>query len=202
MKLIVGTDSTWSIRAIICGLLARLEFDVEVIDLSEGDYKRKVVERSPTGLVPALDVGDVVIYDSLAIAEFFNESSRFTLFPKKPSERALARSLCAELHSGFFALRKVCPFKQEKCAPLLNRNSEVSEEINRIGLIFDQAQLPFMFGKPGVVDAFYAVMAYRLDAYGICFEGKSKKYQQNLIEWPILSRAVNLVSLNTNMPTE
>ena len=108
--LTVGTDSTWSLRAWICSQLAGIDVRVKVINLSKVNAKSYIREVSQAGLVPILKDNDLNIHDSLAIAEYFNECSENTLFPKSKSQRAIARSLCAELHSGFINLRSACPF--------------------------------------------------------------------------------------------
>lgn len=192
MELTVGTDSTWSLRVWICSQLAQLDVELNVIDLSNPDYKSEIFKHSVTGLVPSLNDGTVAIHDSLAIAEFFNECSEGALFPSSISERALARSFCSELHSGFTSLRSQCPFSLEKVTPLLELNSDISNELSRIEQIFGSAHLPFMFNSAGVVDAFYSILAFRLKAYGIKLQGKAGEYQESLLSWSNLKQAIEL----------
>ncbi len=192
MKLILGTDSTWSLRAWICSQLAQVNIDLVVINLSRENYKSEILKYSGAGLVPALNEGSVVIHDSLAIAEYFNEVSNSSLYPKIPSERALARSYCAELHSGFFNIRALCPFTLEQVAPLTDFDEKTKAELARIELIFAAARLPFMFNSVSVVDAYYAILAFRLNSYGINFTGKAGDYQSSLLDWPILQQAIAL----------
>ncbi len=195
MKLIVGAESTWSLRALVCGYLSGVDFDVEEIDLSSSGYKEHILKRSPAGLVPILVTESSTVHDSLAIAEFFNEITDGSLYPGDRNLRAVSRSLCAELHSGFQGLRETCPFSLAKVKPLTDLSADVLHEISRIEEIFSQATLPYMFEKAGAVDAFYSVMAYRLKIYGINLSGSAGKYQQSLIEWPVLLKAIN--ALNT-----
>ena len=192
MKLTVGTDSTWSLRVWICSQLVALDVDINVIDLTHLDYKSEIFKHSVTGLVPSLNEGTFVIHDSLAIAEFFNECSEGALYPDTISERALARSLCAELHSGFMSLRSQCPFSLEHVTPLAEFNSDIKKELIRIENIFESAQLPFMFESAGVVDAFYSILAFRLNAYGIKLQGKAGEYQESLLSWSKLQQAIEL----------
>lgn len=190
MQLIVGTDSTWSIRTWICSQLAELEIDLLAIDLSAPDHKAEIYNHSPTGLVPLLKVDGTGVHDSLSIAEFFNETSNGKLFPKHKLDRAYSRSLCAELHSGFSNLRRSCPFSLKPVAPLDSNNPDILRELNRVESIFENAQLPFMFDDAGAVDAFYSVLAYRLQSYGINFKGRAGEYQMSLINWPMFSMAI------------
>ncbi|MEP3350147.1 MAG: glutathione S-transferase [Marinomonas sp.] len=190
MKLVIGTLSTWSLRAWMCGQLAKIECEIHAIDLSKDGYKGEVLKYSPTGLVPALVVKDLVIHDSLAITEYFNEASNGALYPESSSERALARSLCMEMHSGFMNLRSQCPFSLEAVSPLMDRNEDIQKELDRIAVIFQQARLPFMFDNAGAVDAFYAILAYRLHSYGVEFNGTAGEYQKSLLKWPLLEKAI------------
>ncbi len=192
MELTVGTDSTWSLRVWICSQLAQVDVKLNVIDLTNPDYKSEIFKHSATGLVPSLNEGTVAIHDSLAIAEFFNECSEGALFPSSSSERALARSFCSELHSGFTSLRSQCPFSLEKVTPLLEFNNDISNELSRIEQIFGSAHLPFMFNSAGVVDAFYSILAFRLKAYGIKLQGKAGEYQESLLNWSNLKQAIEL----------
>lgn len=191
MKLVVGTDSTWSLRAWIAVQLAQLDVTEQVIDLSLAGYKAKINELSPTGLVPALVDGALSIHDSLAITEYLNECAKGSLFPAKADERALARSLCAELHSGFMTLRSQCPFTLEPVSVLPERSDGLVAELARIQFIFEQAKRPYMFESAGAVDAFYAILAFRLNSYGITFDGKAGEYQQSLLNWQLLTSAID-----------
>ncbi|NVK73611.1 MAG: glutathione S-transferase N-terminal domain-containing protein [Oceanospirillaceae bacterium] len=192
MQLVVGTLSTWSLRALMCGQIADIKLDLIPINLEKQGYKAEVLKYSSTGLVPALLVDDFVVHDSLAIAEYFNECSDGALYPKNQSERAQARSLCMEMHSGFMSLRGRCPFTFDDVAPLGELNEALRNEIERIEMIFAQAKGPFMFDQAGAVDAFYAILAFRLNAYGVFFNGKAGEYQQSLLSWPLLRRAIEL----------
>jgi len=192
LELTVGTDSTWSLRVWICSQIAQLAVDVNVIDLSHSDFKSEILKHSVTGLVPCLNEGTFLIHDSLAIAEYFNECAEGALYPSSSSERALARSLCSELHSGFMGLRSTCPFSLEQVDPLLELTGDINKELTRIENIFDLANLPFMFHSAGVVDAFYSILAYRLNAYGIKLKGKAGVYQESLLNWPHLKQAITL----------
>jgi len=110
VELIVGTDSTWSLRTWMCLQLRKVEASEQVIDLTCANYKSKILKYSPTGLVPALIEGAIVIHDSLAITEYINEYSDGGLYPINVKERSLARSLCSEMHSGLINLRNLLSF--------------------------------------------------------------------------------------------
>ena len=154
-------------------------------------YQTELFKYSPTGLVPALINDSCVVHDSLAIAEYVNEISKGQLYPVDTEQRAVARSLCAELHTGFFQLRNNCPFTLDKVTTPLNRGEKIMLEISRVEAIFSQAKLPFMYDSAGVVDTFYAVLAFRLNTYGIKFEGSAGRYQESSLSWNILEKAIS-----------
>ena len=191
MLLTVGTDSTWSLRAWICSQIADIQVELYVIDLSATDYKPEILKHSVTGLVPSLKDNNCIIHDSLAITEHFNECSDGALYPDTLQQRSLARSLCAELHSGFTNLRTQCPFSLQPVQPLKVVDQSIKDELLRIEKIFQSAEIPFMFEKAGAIDAFYSILAYRLNSYGINFDGKAGHYQQSLLNWSVLNQAIS-----------
>jgi len=189
VQLIVGNVSTWSMRAWICLKLANLDFEEVVVSLDVDNYKIKLSRISNSMLVPVLKVDELLIHDSLAIAEYANEVSDGALFPLQTSHRALARSLCSELHAGFTNVRSTYPFSWE-ASPVDSIAKEVESEIRRLTDIWSQAAGSFYFQKASVVDAYYSVLAYRLSQYGIVLEGSAGEYQRSLIEWPLFNSCI------------
>lgn len=190
MELIVGTDSTWSLRVWICLQLVNVDISEQVIDLSSANYKPEILKYSPAGLVPALVNETFVIHDSLAITEYLNEYSNGDLYPKNIRERALARSLCAEMHSGFANLRRQFPFTLKSVSNKVEMNKDLRNELTRIEAIFELAEIPYMFESAGAVDAFYSILAFRLKSYGFTFQGKAGEYQNSLLNWSLLKKAI------------
>lgn len=190
MQLIVGTGSTWSLRVWICLQLADIQTSDKVIDLSSEHYKSAILNYSPTGLVPALIDDTLVIHDSLAITEYINERAQGVLYPNNIQQRTLARSLCAEMHSGFSQLRHQCPFTTKQRPKNNVLSGEIEAEIARIENIFSLANMPYMFESAGAVDAFYAILAFRLKSYGITLQGKAGEYQNSLLNWSLLKEAI------------
>ncbi|NTS76811.1 glutathione S-transferase N-terminal domain-containing protein [Catenovulum sp. SM1970] len=194
MQLIVGTDSTWSLRTWICAQLASIECEIKVINLNATDYKTTLNKLSQTGLVPTLVDGALQVNDSLAITEYFNECSNGALYPNNQQERAKARSLCAQMHAGFMNLRANCPFTLQTVPQLNTIGDEMNHELAQVTAIFNSAKLPFMFENAGAVDAFYAILAFRLQSYGIHLTGKAGEYQQSLLSWPLLQQAISVAT--------
>ncbi len=190
MELVVGTGSTWSLRVWMCAKLSGIEINERVIDLRADNYKSEILKYSPAGLVPVLINEALVIHDSLAIVEYLNECANGRLFPKSQEKRALARSLCAEMHAGFIGVRGRCPFSLSAVDLLVEPGDALKVEIERINKVFEQATLPYMFDEVGAVDAFYAILAFRLNSYGIRFRGIAGSYQQALLDWNVLHDAL------------
>ena len=190
MRLIVGDLSTWSIRAWLILRLAEVEFETDIIPLGTPETASKLEGLSATKLVPILHHHGQQIHDSLAIAEYLHEHyPDRVLYPDARSDRTLARSLCAELHSGFNAIRKELPFSLDKQeTPGISK--EVERDLARLDEIFCSASDPFYFNQAGIVDAFYGVMALRLDHYRISLSPAAQGYANQLLDWPLLRMAL------------
>ncbi|QGX92911.1 glutathione S-transferase family protein [Tatumella sp. TA1] len=191
MKLYVGTESTWSLRALICLAISQIDAQVQCFTLRSEEGKRALQAVSPTRLVPLLDDEGTIIHDSLAITEYLNEVAPGRLYPTERAQRAVCRSLCAEMHSGFLAIRQSMPFTTETVTRDIQPSDAALREIERLTAIFAAAQGRFLFGDaPTAADAFYAVMAYRLNCYHVVLEGRAGEYQQNAINWDVLQHAL------------
>ena len=189
-NLIVSFPSTWSLRAWLVLKLSGLDFTTTPVKLYQPDTPARLRGLSDTLLVPVLHHNGFKVHDSLAIVEYVNElASDRLLYPADRQQRALARSLCAELHSGFVQLRTqhsffVGPHVQAQPTP------PVKNELTRLQTLWDQAKAPFYFEHVGIVDAYYAVMAERLDVYGLELQGNAKHYQQQLLQWPLFQEGM------------
>ncbi len=178
IELIIGDQnlSSWSLRAWLAVKASGLEFSQRKILLDRSDTKRKIRKFSPSGRVPALivDYGKKhIVWDSLAIAEFVAELSKNEneLWPFEPMQRAYARSMVAEMHSGFQALRTHLPMNIQLKTQVTHLDAETLTNISRIQSIWKGAlkrsRGPFLFGKFGIADAFYAPVVFRFQSYGI-----------------------------------
>src|SRR6195952_4142014 len=112
MKLVIGNKnySSWSMRPWLALKAANIAFEEMFIPLYTGaDDKQRILDVTPSGKVPALIDGDITVWDSLAIIEYLAEQfPKAGLWPEDRAMRAHARSICAEMHSGFMALRNEC----------------------------------------------------------------------------------------------
>ena len=150
--------------------------------------------RLPAGRVPCLEDGALVVWDSLAIAEYLAE--RFAdraLWPRGLRDRARARSLCAEMHSGFTALRSTCPQNIEASLPevgdrVMREHPAVGTELQRLQSMWAEALRasggPFLFGAFGIADAFFAPVAGRIRTYALPVDATSRGYVERLFASP------------------
>ena len=204
MKLYVGNKnySSWSMRAWVLMRAAGIEFEEVFVrfDSFEADssFKRQLEGVSPTGRVPVLEVTidgrQHRIWDTLAIAEYLAE--RFperSLWPRSQAERALARSITAEIHSGFGALRSSFPMNIEARLPevgarLLAERPEAAHDLARFSRICGERLAeppgPFLFGAFGIADAFLAPIVMRIRTYGLPLDPLCEAYAQRMVEAP------------------
>jgi glutathione S-transferase len=172
-KLVIGNKNTssWSLRPWLAMRRAGIAFEEIDIDLRASDAKAQILEYSPSGKVPALLVGGGrVIWDSLAIMETLAETNP-TLWPRASAARAHARSVAAEMHAGFQALREHCPMHFLGCKPKTRLPKPVAADVRRIVAIWQDCRTqygaagPFLFGRFCAADAMYAPVASRFRTY-------------------------------------
>lgn len=183
MQLYIGNKnySSWSMRPWVLMTHFGLPFEEVMVRFDSFDpgsrFKTLVGALAPTGKVPLLVEGDLVVWDSLAIAETLAERfPQHPLWPADPVQRARARSLCAEMHSGFGALRNACPMNIEATLPavgaqVLREQPGVAANLARLQTMWTEALAasggPFLFGPFGIVDAYYAPVVARLRSYAL-----------------------------------
>jgi len=165
--------STWSLRPWFVLTEAGIPFKEENIGLDRPDSKSVLSEKSPSGLVPFLKHGDTQVWDSLAICEYVNELfPDKQLWPADPKVRALARSISAEMHSGFSALRTVWPMMVTRENMRHTTQGGVKRDIERIDHLWTMCRKTygaggdFLFGQFSIADAMFAPVASRFITYG------------------------------------
>jgi glutathione S-transferase len=194
MTLVIGSKrwSSWSLRPWLALKQAGVPFEEQLIGLRQPDSKTKILARSPSGKVPLLIDGELKIWDSLAILEYLAE--RFPnaeFWPSDTAARAQARSIAAEMHSGFAALRRELPMdvtatRSRQLSP------EVADEIARIQAIWRDSRSRFgaagrfLFGPFGNADAMYAPVATRFRTYGIALDAVCRDYVDAVLALPAM----------------
>lgn len=196
MELVVGTKawSTWSMRPWLVLKHTGATFTEVLIALRQenGVSADRIMEYSPSGLVPVLKDGDLTIWDTLAICEYLAE--RFPgLWPADPAARALARSASAEMHSGFQALRAECPMALEIAPKAVELSEPTQKNIGRIVTLWSDMLNrfggPFLAGPWSIADAFYTPVASRFETYGVDLSdygdsGVAAAYGARLLQTP------------------
>lgn len=199
MQLYIGNKnySSWSLRPWLLMRHAGIDFE-EVrlrLDFEEGSpFRRRLLAVAPVAKVPVLVDQGFAIWDTLAIAEYLAEGfPQFALWPCDRQARARARSLCAEMHAGFAALRNALPMNIEAHLPEVGETAqreqpELVRDLARLDAMWsdalDASGGPFLFGAFGIVDAYYAPVCTRLRTYGITLSGGSQAYVNRLLELP------------------
>ena len=194
MKIILGNKaySSWSLRGWLACRQSGLGFEELTVPLYQDGWDEKRGDESfaPSGgKVPILWDGDTVIWDSFAILEWLaDKTDRDRFWPKDETARGMARSMAAEMHSGFAALRKGCPMNTRKRFESVSISSEVAADATRIVELWAQARArfggggPFLFGTFGAVDIMYAPVVSRFQTYGFTMPRFARAYMATMLE--------------------
>jgi glutathione S-transferase len=193
-KLVIGSkySSSWSLRPWLLLKQSGVPFEEVVIPLRRPDTAERIRRHSPSGKVPVLIVGDVRIWDSLAIAEFLAEHDT-RLWPADSRARAFARSISAEMHSGFQALRTFLPMDfTARFDPPGRLLSAVEADIRRIVAIWTECRQlygpsgPFLFGAFSTADAMFAPVCSRFTTYAVPLDPVSQAYVAHMMGLPAM----------------
>jgi glutathione S-transferase len=187
MRLLIGNKnySSWSLRPWIAMKALGIPFEEEVIFLDKPDAQEKIRRHNPAGRVPCLIDGELVVWDSLAILEYLAERHP-ALWPAERAPRARARSVAAEMHSGFPALRNAMSMNVRKRFPGKGRSAEVDLEIRRIEEIWGEARKPFLFGDFCAADAMYAPVVLRFRTYEPPLAPATRAYMDAMLALPAM----------------
>ncbi|WP_018698176.1 glutathione S-transferase family protein [Amorphus coralli] len=198
LVLVIGNKaySSWSLRPWLLMSELGLDFDEILIPLDRADTRERITRHSPSGKVPCLLIEDLSVWDTLAIMETLAE--RFPeagVWPADADARAVARSVSAEMHSGFTALRSACPMNLRKRFAFRDwGGSDGAADVARIQAIWADCRSrfgaggPFLFGTFSAADAMYAPVVARLDRY--CWEvtPETRAYMNAVLALPSFQR--------------
>lgn len=190
MKLIIGnkTVSSWSLRPWIFMKHFEIPFEEILIKLDLPNTTENIKKYSPSGKVPALVDGDLIIWESVAIMEYLNEKyPEKKMYPTKTEDRAIARSLVMEMHAGFGNMREHLSFNIKKSYTNFDFTPAQSDITRMKSLWTEQLKKsggPFLFGEFTLVDAMFAPIAGRFKTYGVPTEGLVKNYCESLLNLP------------------
>ena len=195
LTLVIGSKrfSSWSLRPWLALSQAGLPFDEVLVRLRQPDTKERILAHSPSGKVPLLKDGDLLVWDSLAICEYAAElACAVPLWPENRAPRALARAVSAEMHSGFPDLRRQLPMDAGAALPLPELCPETLADIRRIQAIWTDCRSrygaggPFLFGGWSIADAMFAPVATRFATYGVALDEVSRAYVDASLALPAM----------------
>jgi glutathione S-transferase len=193
--LVIGTRrwSSWSLRPWLALKAAGVTFDEIVIPLRRPDTQARIVEYSPSGKLPFLRDGEVNVWDSLAICEYVAEMlPGADLWPKDREARAVARSIAAEMHSGFPALREHLSMDVTRTIALPDIPAPAQADIARVQRIWTGCRSrfgtggAFLFGAFTIADAMYAPVATRFHTYGVALDPACRAYVDAIYALPAM----------------
>lgn len=203
LTLVIGNKnySSWSLRPWLVMKVAGLQFDEVRIPLSQPSSRESILQHSPNGKVPCLidrrgaPNEPLRIWDSLAICEYVNETfAEGTLWPASARRRAQARSVTAEMHSGFALVRTHMSMDirnrlPERGVQALAR-ADVAAEVARIKEIWTTALAesggPFLFGPFSIADGFFAPVVTRFATYAVPLSDELGRYSRSVLELPAM----------------
>ncbi len=206
--LVIGNKnySSWSLRAWLLMKQSELAFEEVRVPLYLPGSKDTLRRYGPSGKVPVLLDGDVTVWDSLAIAEYLAEHHREQpLWPAADGPRAVARSISAEMHSGFAALRSNMSMNCRGSFPGLGRTVEVAADIERIQRIWTDcrerfgAAGPYLFGAFTIADAMYAPVVLRFKTYAVQLQSVTQQYANAVLSLPALQEWVEAAKAETEV---
>jgi glutathione S-transferase len=177
--------SSWSLRPWILMQELSILFEEKIVPFTEGSNWENFRAFSPAGKVPCLHHDELVVWDSLAIAEYLAEHHK-GIWPEDPTARAFARAAAAEMHSGFSVLRQDCPMNCGLRIQLSHVSHDLQRDIDRIDELWCEGLNrfggPFLTGaKFTAVDAFFAPVAFRVNTFSIPLSEKALGYANHLL---------------------
>ncbi|MDJ0612222.1 MAG: glutathione S-transferase family protein [Rhizobiaceae bacterium] len=190
MHLALGNKlySSWSLRAYILLKAFDIPFEDTVIAMYKDDTRKRMFSFGPTGKVPVLTDGDIVIWESLAIMEYVADKfPDMEIWPRDPAARAHARAAASEMHAGFMGLRSSCPMNLTARFVPKDRGEEVQADIARLSELWGEAQErfgsdgAFLYGNFTAADAMFAPVVTRLDTYQLDVPDHMRTYMDAVL---------------------
>jgi len=196
LTLIIGNKnySSWSMRPWLAMVAFDIPFQEVKVLLDQPDTATNIAHFSAAGRVPVLVAGEITVWDSLAICEYLAEQfPDKQLWPEGVATRAMARSVTAEMHSGFAGLRSAMPMNIKLSAPGRGRTPEAQGDIGRVCEIWEECMSrhghhQFLFGEFSIADAFFAPVVMRFRSYGVSLAPALQAYCDRVEAHPAVAR--------------
>jgi glutathione S-transferase len=190
LTLVIGNKnySSWSLRPWLLMKHLGVSFREHLIQLSVDSTQGEIAKQGPSGKVPVLRDGELCVWDSLAICEYVVEL-KGSGWPKDVKARAVARSVAAEMHSGFVSLRSQWPMNARARNRSTPMTPALQADIQRVDALwtdcrrrFGAGQGPWLFGEFSVADAMYAPVVLRFNTYGAQVSATAREYLNAVLE--------------------
>jgi glutathione S-transferase len=196
LKLVIGSKnySSWSMRPWVAMTAFGIPFEEVRISLAASDKTARIAQYSSAGRVPVLIAGETTIWDSLAICEYLAEQfPEKELWPHDVAARAVARSICAEMHSGFTGLRSAMWMNIRASFPRKGHTPEAQGDIGRVCEIWEDCLTrsgphQFLFGRFSIADAYYAPVVMRFRTYGVSLAPALHAYVERVAAHPAVAQ--------------
>lgn len=187
MKLVIGNKnySSWSLRPWLLLSHFNIEFDEIIESLRAQQLSQRLGQYSDSNKVPVLIDGELVVWDSLAICEYVNEAYLAGKgWPDSVAQRAKARALSAQMHSGFSALRNAMPMNC-RARRVIDFSDAINSDIEQIEKIWSaqlaQHQGPWLFGEFSIADCMFAPVVMRFITYGVKVHPQAQRYMDTVV---------------------
>ena len=218
LKLYIGNKnySSWSMRPWVLLKQAGIPFEEVMVRFDSFDtgstFKNTLKDQTPTGKVPVLVEGDLAVWDTLAIAEYVAEQyPDKQLWPRDKAARARARSVCAEMHAGFTALRGACPMNieaslQDIGALAWRDKPAVRADVSRLVTMWSELLAahkgPMLFGAFSIADAYFAPVCMRLKTYALPVPAEISAYVERVRALPGVKAWIDDALVPMAMPVQ
>jgi glutathione S-transferase len=199
LTLVIGNKnySSWSMRPWLALVAFGIPFKEVMVLLDRDDTATNIAAYSACGKVPVLLAGTITVWDSLAICEYLAEQfPELHLWPQDVAARATARSVCAEMHSGFGGLRSAMSMNIKARFPGRGRTAAAQADIGRISEIWEEClsrfgHHEFLFGEFSIADAFFAPVVMRFRTYGVALAPALNAYCERVLAHPAVARWIS-----------
>lgn len=184
--------SSWCLRGFLLCRLAGLEVTEKRVSLDDAAARAELLLLAPSFLVPTLTHRGITVWDTMAIAEYLAETCpEAGLLPSDPADRARCRSICGEMHAGFYNLRSALPMNIKAHHKGFKVWAGAQADIERIRNIWkeclDASGGPFLFGRLTMADAMYAPVCTRFLTYDVPLDAQCAAYCKAVMNWPAMA---------------
>jgi glutathione S-transferase len=187
--------SSWSLRGWLLCKMAGLDFAERVRPIDDPSTRAELLLLSPSFLVPALEHDGATVWDTLSIAEYLNEvKPQAAMYPEERAARAHCRSICGEMHSGFYNLRSALPMNLKAHYPGFKIWAGARPDIERVVAVWSDCLAryggPYLFGRLSVADAMYAPVCTRFLTYDVRLDDACAAFCRTIMRWPAMAEWV------------